>query len=710
MKALHKLKTALACAAAAIAIPVLFGGTPPDYATGEAIGITADVMVIDVSGGAEADEYPVSVFRDVDVGSFNCETCKTSRIVLRWIPKGEYPAKIGYSGSDDLQSSDRLRTAGFWIGLFEFTGGQTTNVINQRSVALCRPQGRIHYLDLRGESCPTNSVGNSGDLPLIKRICDRAKFNGQLVGGFDLPTEGQWEIAARAGSVKAYGEYWNTNTRERVAITISPAPGNLSTVAWYEQNNYKVLDVGSLLPNCFGLYDTLGNVREQCRDAFVSGSWSADADVPYFADTDNRVNRGGMYSDSSGLCLPSTRPISVKGYDTGAGDGEGFRLACTTAIPLPQPAVRVISAANRYPWSGKVDCVYVVSNVLGRTNFRAAFTVSADKHTVNNSKLSTLECVLNSGYPVSRTVTNAFAAADGLCTNALDIAGYFAEGVFWNGVISAALVDPADASVSIASPTTADFITDTHSVKQAKLTDGHRFIVGEEITNFSNGQLWTPWTDGTIYVDSTTAPGDNATFRITLPREEHLGGWWRAADVTATNRYEAVIMAQSRIPDPEEFARKGITTDYYHSMFKATCRRDNGNGTFEVGLDLTNGVAAAATAFMNSKLSGEITTAMQTVRARGRLVTFELEGGVPGLYYSVQGVTNLSHTAEIDWLRHEWRRDLCGSDGKVKVTVPYLGKESAYYRLKAFYTRDDYEVYGLTGDQWDEWEDFRSGE
>ncbi len=105
-------------------------------------------------------------------------------------------------------------------------------------------------------------------------------FKGVHCGGYRLPTEAEWEYAARAG-------------------TRGARYGNLADVAWYDLNSkLESHPVGSRKPNRWGLYDTLGNVAEWVWD------WQAPYDKPGdaplvdpvgAASGDNRLFRGGAY-------------------------------------------------------------------------------------------------------------------------------------------------------------------------------------------------------------------------------------------------------------------------------------------------------------------------------------------------------------------------------------------------------------------------------
>ena len=94
-----------------------------------------------------------------------------------------------------------------------------------------------------------------------------------------LPTEAQWEYAARGG-------------------TTGPQYDDLDAIAWYTNNSGgKMHRVGQKKPNSFGLYDMLGNVWEWCSDwygeSYYSRSTAADPDGP--SSGRSRVIRGGFY-------------------------------------------------------------------------------------------------------------------------------------------------------------------------------------------------------------------------------------------------------------------------------------------------------------------------------------------------------------------------------------------------------------------------------
>ncbi len=110
--------------------------------------------------------------------------------------------------------------------------------------------------------------------------------------GFDLPTEAEWEYAARSGKDYRYG------TRDG---TISIENAN------YGRNAGHPVDAGSYPENPFGLYDMCGNVWEWCSDWY--GIYTGeDANNPSGAETGTlRVPRGGGWFVYESLCRSSVR-------------------------------------------------------------------------------------------------------------------------------------------------------------------------------------------------------------------------------------------------------------------------------------------------------------------------------------------------------------------------------------------------------------------
>ncbi len=117
----------------------------------------------------------------------------------------------------------------------------------------------------------------------------------QLTGlNFRLPTEAEWEYAARGGNQSKRFKYSGSNS--------------LSIVAWFsETSDSKTHAVGSKSPNELGLYDMCGNVWEWCFDVYVDYQDALQNSLPDISTGSLRTLRGGCWSSSSDFCRLSKR-------------------------------------------------------------------------------------------------------------------------------------------------------------------------------------------------------------------------------------------------------------------------------------------------------------------------------------------------------------------------------------------------------------------
>ena len=141
------------------------------------------------------------------------------------------------------------------------------------------------------------------------------KLNSMLsneLGGkrFALPTEAQWEFAARGGNKSKGYTYSGSN--------------NLDDVAWYSDNsgNY-THPVAQKQPNELGLYDMSGNVLEWCQDWYGRYSSNAQTNPQGPASGKNRLLRGGSWYDNAKNCRVSFRIGSASDFHS---INLGFRL------------------------------------------------------------------------------------------------------------------------------------------------------------------------------------------------------------------------------------------------------------------------------------------------------------------------------------------------------------------------------------------------
>ncbi len=135
----------------------------------------------------------------------------------------------------------------------------------------------------------------------LNQMC-ASQLNGRQ---FALPTEAQWEYAARGGKQSQGYKYSGSNT--------------LSNVAWYDDNSGSTTHaVGTKQANELGLYDMSGNVWEWCQDWYGSYRSSAQTDPTGPSSGSYRVFRGGSWGDYAGYCRVSYRhnfaPVDTSDY------------------------------------------------------------------------------------------------------------------------------------------------------------------------------------------------------------------------------------------------------------------------------------------------------------------------------------------------------------------------------------------------------------
>ncbi len=190
-------------------------------------------------------------------------------------------------------------TKDYWIGKYEVTQKQYEAVMGNNPS------------EFKGDNRPVEYVSWHD----AKAFCDKLNelYRDKLPAGyrFDLPTEAQWEFAARGGNKSKGYKYSGSD--------------DIGDVAWYLGNSNLHHDVGQKRPNELGLYDMTGNVWEWCRDWYddsYSGYAVTDPTGPQKGS--NRVLRGGSWYYSADYCRVAYRD---SGHPISRNYSNGFRLA-----------------------------------------------------------------------------------------------------------------------------------------------------------------------------------------------------------------------------------------------------------------------------------------------------------------------------------------------------------------------------------------------
>ncbi len=224
-------------------------------------------LIIDVSGGLEAENYPVVYSDKIDATQ---DDYKTNKIILRELPDGSY------------------------VGVYEITQQQYQQVTGKTPSGFSgnpmRPVEEVSWNTITG-------IGNY-NIGFISLIRSKTGLDS-----LDLPSLEMWEYACLAGSKNDFNDF-TLNSGQG-----SSDESTLGNLAWYQENsNDNTHDVGEKQANAWGLYDMHGNVNE----------WTIALVDSY------RTMPGGSWGGYSGYCRPGNALGSIP---EGACRYSGFRLA-----------------------------------------------------------------------------------------------------------------------------------------------------------------------------------------------------------------------------------------------------------------------------------------------------------------------------------------------------------------------------------------------
>ncbi len=305
----------------------------------------APYLVVDISGGATATNYPVRY--SACAPSISDDSCRTTNLWLRLIPPGTFmmgspEGEVGrhYNENGDEFGNETYHqvtiTKPFYIGIFEVTQAQYDNIMGQNSSwrrDYDRPVENVSFNTIRG-----SLIGS--DWPNTHQV-DNTSFMGVLRSRtgltFDLPTEAMWEYACRAGTTSALnnGRDLNSTVYDDAMNEVGRYNGNSAAGA----GGYPDLHtrVGLYKPNAWGLYDMHGNVCEYCLDWFAKAMGSeAMVDPVGPASGTWRITRGGCSFNAIGNaqnCRSAARLHSGNGWAV-VNQGNimvGFRVVCYPA-------------------------------------------------------------------------------------------------------------------------------------------------------------------------------------------------------------------------------------------------------------------------------------------------------------------------------------------------------------------------------------------
>ena len=203
----------------------------------------------------------------------------------------------GWDAWSDESPVHEVQLSGYYIGKYEVTQALWESVMGTN------PSYSI------GLNLPVENVSWKDAKKFIR------KLNAKTGKSYRLPTEAEWEYAARGGNKSRGYKYSGSD--------------DIGTVAWYRGNSESMTThpVGTKAANELGIHDMSGNVYEWCSDWY--GAYSADFQTNPRGPSSGsyRVFRGGAYRTDAGNCR-----VSFRSGDS-PGDWDyyvGFRLAASS--------------------------------------------------------------------------------------------------------------------------------------------------------------------------------------------------------------------------------------------------------------------------------------------------------------------------------------------------------------------------------------------
>ena len=251
-------------------------------------------------------------------------------IEMVYVPGGSFEMgqELGTAGYGDGTPVHTVTLTGFYMGKYPVTQAQYQAVMGSNpssgyGVGNNYPVYNVSWYDaiefcnalsIKEGLSPYYTIDKVNKDPNNTEMWDDIKWTitrNSTAIGYRLPTEAQWEYAAKGGNgTPGNYTYSGSNT--------------ISDVAWYWNNsNGMTHEVGKKAPNGLGIYDMSGNLWEWCWDWYESYSSEAQSDPVGAASGDCRVLRGGSWFDGAS----KARSVHRSAYGPYLSSSDvGFRL------------------------------------------------------------------------------------------------------------------------------------------------------------------------------------------------------------------------------------------------------------------------------------------------------------------------------------------------------------------------------------------------
>ena len=339
--------------------------------TAWALDNTPDYMAVDVSESAQQNTQKYYPSADFVPGGVTNSLYKTTMLLMRKIMAKDVTWTMGSTTLEKARSGIETShlvtlTNNYYIGVYEVTQSQWELIQPSRSMPslfnsarAMRPVEQVSYNEIRNSANSTADTSHDWPKPPHSNSF-LGKLHTKTGIVFDLPSETQWEFAARAGNGDTK---WGEGSSVLVQTQNDAEDANLNLLGRYKNNGGMVWSgssysnpqwscgtengtaiVGSYAPNAWGLYDTAGNVWEWCLDWYEyypewnNGTVNIDpndstkalsskvgGDIP-----GNRMIRGGSWNAPAWECRPARRSGASPSSQYNASCG--FRVVCTAGL------------------------------------------------------------------------------------------------------------------------------------------------------------------------------------------------------------------------------------------------------------------------------------------------------------------------------------------------------------------------------------------
>ena len=325
---------------------------------------TPNYMVVDLAVNNTVRYYPAADFLPgSEMGQKGAVTnnpaYKTTKLLMRKIMARGVEWTMGSAAGETLRNANETAhvvtlTNNYYIGVFEMTQTQWKNVAPGSSAAArfpvdgaMRPMEQVSYNEIRNNANST-AVNASYNWPADPNPNSFLGLLRTKTGlDFDLPSEAQWEFAARAGNGSGFWNdgsavmnlHWDDTNMMRLGRFKTNNPGGDATTATFAPTAGGTAIVGSYAPSDWGLYDMHGNVFEWCLDFFEANITGNGGKVNIDpanstktlsgATVSDRVLRSGNYRDTATSCRSANR---VSFGPENRTHHTGFRVICTAGL------------------------------------------------------------------------------------------------------------------------------------------------------------------------------------------------------------------------------------------------------------------------------------------------------------------------------------------------------------------------------------------